>query len=100
MKPTLVQIAESYPGLCINVTLTELLDAFRQLAEEIHEAHEREVAEVGKDVLITRKEALRQLGVSSSTLWRWDKENYLKPVKHGARNKYHKRDIDALNGNG
>lgn len=100
MKPTLTQLAELYPGICINVTLSELLDAFRQLAEEIYEAHEKEKAEEKEDVLITREEALKELGVSSSTLWRWDKDNYLKPVRHGARNKYHMRDIDRINGNG
>lgn len=99
MKPTLWQIAESYPDISINIKLPDLLDAFRQVAEEIYETHQREEAVKREDVLITREEAMRQLGVSSSTLWRWEKDDYLKPVRHGARVKFHQRDIDALNGN-
>ena len=100
MKPTLLQIAESYPGLCINVTLTDLLDAFKQLAEEIYEAHVREKAVEEEDYLISREETMKMLGVSSSTLWRWEKDNYLKPVRQGVKVKFHKRDIDRLNGKG
>lgn len=98
MKPSLLEIAESYPDICINVKLSDLLATFRQVAEEIYEAHEREKAVKEEDYLVSREEAMKMLDVSSSTLWRWEKDNYLKPVRQGVKVKFHKRDIDALMG--
>lgn len=100
MKPSLLQLAEEYPDLCINIKLSELLEAFRQVAEEIHETYEDERAAKQNDVLISREEAMKELGVCDTTLWRWGREGYLKPVRLGAKVKYHKRDIDQLKENG
>ena len=96
MKPTLLQIVEAYPDISINIKLSDLLEAFRQIAEEIQETRENERAAEEKDILITREDAMEQLGVSSSTLWRWNQENYLKPVKIGVKARYHQSDIDKL----
>lgn len=98
MKPTLLEIAESYPDLSINIKLSDLLDAFKQVAEEIYEAREREIAIEKEDYLVSREEVMKMLGVSPTTLWRWQKEEYLKPVRQGVKVKFHKRDIDALMG--
>lgn len=97
MKPTLLQIAEAYPDMTISVKLSELLDSFREIAEEIYERRYQEMLEEKEDKLISREEAMKQLDVSSSTLWRWAKEKYLCPVKHGVKVKYHQSDIDELN---
>lgn len=43
---------------------------------------------------------MKELGVCDTTLWRWGREGYLKPVRLGAKVKYHKRDIDQLKENG
>lgn len=96
MEPTIQQIAEAYPDMTISIELSDLLDSFRQIAEEIYEKREEEIRAEKEDVLITREEAMEQLGISSSTLWRWDKEKYLCPVKIGALRRYHQRGIDAL----
>ena len=96
MKPALWQIAESYPDISINIKLSELLDAFRQVAEEIYETHEKEREAEERDILISREDVLKQFGISPTTLWRWGKEGYLKPVRLGAKVKYHKRDLDEI----
>lgn len=100
MKPNLLQLAEEYPDLCINIKLSELLEAFRQIADEIYEAKENERVAKEKGQLISRDAAMKQLGVCESTLWRWDKAGYLKPVRLGAKIKYYQRDIDRLKENG
>lgn len=42
---------------------------------------------------LTPKEAAKTLGKSIGTLWRWDKENYLSPIRVGRSPKYRKSDI-------
>lgn len=68
MEPTIQQIAEAYPDMTISIKLSDLLDSFRQIAEEIYEKREEEIRAEKEDVLITREEAMEQLGISSSTL--------------------------------
>ena len=58
MTPTLLQIVEAYPDISINIKLSDLLEAFRQIAEEIQETRENERAAEEKDVLITREDAM------------------------------------------
>ena len=96
MKPTLLEIAEAYPDMTINIKLSDLLDSFRTIVEEIDERHQQELPVKEDDKLITREDAMQQLGVSGSTLWRWAKVKYLSPVKIGVMVRYHQSDIDEL----
>ena len=48
------------------------------------------------DVLLTKKEVMERLGVSSTTLWLWEKNKYLQPVKIGRKVFYHLSDINKL----
>jgi len=46
------------------------------------------------EVPLTRQEAANRLRVTMPTLWRWDKENLLKPHKYGGRRIYLLSDIE------
>lgn len=51
--------------------------------------------------LITPEEAAKILCVSSVTLWRWDKSNYLKPIYIGGKKRYRNSDLQQIiNGKG
>ena len=74
------------------VTGAELEEAFRTilselLAEKVAESRERK---------IPRREVARRLGVDPSTLWRWEKASYLKPVRQGNKVFYRESDIVDL----
>lgn len=38
-----------------------------------------------KNVYLSRDEVARRLGVDKSTLWRWDRDGYLKATRIGAK---------------
>ena len=42
---------------------------------------------------VTREKAMELLGKTGTTLWRWDKEGYLKAVRIGGRLRYRLSDI-------
>ncbi len=48
------------------------------------------------NTLLTKKKAAERLGVDISTLWRWNREKYLVPVKKGVRSYYRLSDIIAI----
>ena len=48
------------------------------------------------DVTLTRQEAADKMRITLPTLWRYDKENLLKPQKIGGRRIYLLSDIEAF----
>lgn len=48
------------------------------------------------ETYLTSKEASELLGVTASTLWRWGKEGYLKPIKLGRKSRYKLSDINHI----
>ena len=50
------------------------------------------------DQLLTIDEAAKLLSVSKMTLFRWDKNGYLKKVEIGGKRRYRKSDIERLAG--
>ncbi len=46
--------------------------------------------------LISAEEVLARLKVSKSTLWRWEKQQYLTPVKLGRKRYYRSSDIQRI----
>ena len=49
-----------------------------------------------QESLITKKEVMEKLNISSTTLWIWEKRKYLVPVKIGRRIFYKRKDIENL----
>ncbi len=49
-----------------------------------------------QEVYLSRTKTALMLGVTLSTLWRWDKENYLTPVRVGGKVLYRESDIQRV----
>lgn len=47
------------------------------------------------DGLITRKDVLYKLGISQNTLWRWQREGRLHPIKIGRKIFFKKSEING-----
>lgn len=67
----------------------ELEEAIRSVVSDL--LAERE--EQKKESLLTRKAVSERLNVDNSTLWRWDKANYLKPIRVGKAVYYKESDV-------
>lgn len=96
----LIELAKTCPDVFVSVRLGDLLDANERLARKVRaevEAEQQRRREEFGDYLIPKEEARRMLGSPDpSTLWRWEKKNYLTPVKIGDRVYYRESAIDAL----
>lgn len=69
-------------------------------AEEFLEAFASHIADIVVERLkeedtrlVTAEEAARMLGVSKTTLWRWDNDGTLKSIRIGRKNYYRLSDI-------
>lgn len=81
------------PNICIAVGMNELKEFGLSLIEAGRKmGMEERVAET----YLTPKEVAKKLGVSTNTLWRWNKSGYLCHVKCGRKPFYKKSDVKAL----
>lgn len=67
-------------NISINVNLNDLKAFARYIAEETRKEVEEQAKVEAQDKQLTSKEAAQMLNVTASTLWRWEKENYLVPA--------------------
>lgn len=96
----LMAMAKAYPELTVSIRLRDLLEANEELVRKVRTEAEREQARRDRqagDRLIQKEEARLILGSPDpSTLWRWEKAGYLKPVRIGVKVFYRRSDIDGI----
>ena len=74
------------------ISAADLEHILRNLINDL--ISERE--EVKKETYISANQVSNLLGVSKSTLWRWEKENYLVPVRVGNKLRYKESEVKQL----
>ena len=77
----------------IEVSATDLQEAIKNMVSDLLEQHKEKKP---PERYITPKITARELDVSLSTLWRWNKEGYLKPVAIGGKRRYKLSDIEKI----
>ncbi len=75
------------------MTVEELNAAINAAVNKAMDAYQ---ARQKKDILVPRRMAIRLLGKSSSTLWRWERNSYLVPIRQGSSVMYHSVDLERL----
>lgn len=70
----------------------ELLSIYKEMRAEA----KAEAETKAKEMLLTSEEVMSTLKISDTTLWRWGKCDYLKPIYIGGKKRYRKSDIIAI----
>lgn len=94
MADELLDRLSANPTMIVTVRASELLSAFEACAASALRLAREAVEE--PDRLVTRDEVARMLGVSPTTLWRWEKAGYLEPVRIGVSVRYWLRDLKEV----
>ena len=96
-KQTLVSLfLNSDDNVCFTISAKELRMFMQEIVRQ--EINKDKAAEAQRsDVPMTQKEVCEYLGVSKSTLWRWEKIGYLIPsTRMGSRPMYRKSDVEKI----
>ena len=94
---SLLQLAKACPGLQVTITLGDLLEANRQLIAEVKQELEQQIADSKAETYISREKVMEITGKSSTTIWRWQKINYLVPVSSvGGTYRYRMSDVRRI----
>lgn len=98
MATDLETLAKAFPGMTITITLEDLLKSQEIMMRRVREEERREMQrEAGLlDDLIPKAEVQKKLCINPSTLWRWEKDGYLKPVKIGTKAYYRVSSVERI----
>lgn len=89
----IASLIESEANLQIVVTLSDLKEFALTIVSEAMAAKE---AERKEEKYLTPDEVADMVGVSKNTLWRWEKNGYLIPIKFGRKSFYKQSDINKI----
>jgi excisionase family DNA binding protein len=90
-------ILQDTPSLNITINAGQLLEVVNYAISKTRAEFE---AKRAPEQYLTRKQAAEMLDVDLSTLWRWNKDNYLCAVEVGGKRKYKLSDINRILGKG
>lgn len=96
-KQTLISLfLNSDDNICFTISARELRMFMQEIVRQ--EIIKDKAAEAQRsDVPMTQKEVCDYLGVSKSTLWRWEKIGYLVPsTRMGSRPMYRISDVEKI----
>ena len=85
-------LLSEHPQVSITVSGKDLAEFARTVADEAAEA----VLQRQDEKLYTRQEVIELLGVSSATLWRWDRTGILKAKRIGNKVFYTANDLKEI----
>ncbi|MCI2087237.1 MAG: helix-turn-helix domain-containing protein [Prevotella sp.] len=86
-------LLESGANVTVSVTPLDLREFATYLISQVQAATDDKEE---PESYLTPDEVAEMIGVSKNTLWRWDKEHYLTPVKVGRKSRYKRSDVVAL----
>lgn len=89
----IASLIESGTNVQIVVTLYDLKEFALAVASEVMAAKE---AEKKDERYLTPDDVADMVGVSKNTLWRWEKEKYLIPIKVGRKSRYKLSDVKSI----
>lgn len=96
MTNNLVTLAKECPGLMVTITLGDLIEANTMLIADTKKELEQLITDQNTETYPSREKVMEMLGVSQSTLWRWQKAGYLVPLNVGGKRRYKMSDVKRI----
>lgn len=98
MDNKILTLAKECPDLNVTIKLGDLVEANNLLIQETKRQLEQLITDQNTETYPSREKVMELLGVSSATLWRWDKMGYLSPLTVGGKRRYRMSDVKRLLG--
>ena len=93
-KNNIYELAQTFPNISVTIKLSELIEFGKLLIAETKREFEQQTKEKNTDTYPFRAEVLKILGVSTSTLLRYEKMGLLKPLYvGGGKRRYRMSDV-------
>lgn len=90
---TLIELSNLGTNVSVTITAVDLRNFLTDIANRLADA--KKPKQEGETYL-TQDDVSEKLGVDRSTLWRWDKNGYLRKTRVGGKVRYKLSDIEKL----
>lgn len=90
------EMAKDYPDLTVSIKLGELVEGFNILIGNVKSELEQTISDQRAETYLSRDKVMETLGISSATLWRWQKIGYLIPLPVGGKRRYRMSDVNRI----
>jgi len=92
----LIALAKELPNLTISVSLADLFEFGEELVRSSKKNLEQIINDEAAEKYLSIDKTAELLGIDKSTLWRWNKNNYLKTIEIGGKRRYRMSDINKI----
>jgi predicted DNA-binding transcriptional regulator AlpA len=84
----------------VNITINagQLAEAIDYCVRKTRKELEQQITDAKTETYPSAVQVAKILGVNKSTLWRWGKAGYLKPVEIGGKRRYRMSDVKKILG--
>lgn len=91
------EILTSGANVSVTISANDLRDFLTEISKQVIEKEKAAEAARNADETMTQKEVCKFLNISKSTLWRWERDNYLLPTgRMGRSPQYLKSDVERI----
>ena len=96
-KMAIQDLLSNGANVSITVSAEDLRVFFAEVAQQVINQEKAAQAARNADETMTQKEVCKFLNISKSTLWRWERDNYLLPTgRMGRSPQYLKSDVQRI----
>lgn len=90
------ELVNQYPDVNITIKAGELKEWAEYIVRLTHQELEQQATNVKNETYLGRDEVAEMLRVDKSTLWRWNKQNYLTHIEVGGKRVYRMSDVKRI----
>ena len=84
----ITELAKHCPDVTISIKASDLIEANKKLVEDVRLSLEQKIRDEHEEKYLSSEEVCEMLDVSKPTLWRWEKMEYLIPLRVGGKVRY------------
>ena len=79
--------------MTIAVKLNDLVEFGNILISNVKSELEQTIADQNAETYLSSNKVMEMIGISTTTLWRWQNTGYLVPINVGGKRRYRKSDV-------
>jgi len=96
MYSNVIELAKQCPDVTISLKAGELIEAINYCVFTTRKELEQQITDAKTETYPSPDQVAKILDVDKSTLWRWSKSNYLKPIEIGGKRRYKMSDVKRI----
>lgn len=90
------EISKECPDINITIKAGELVEAINYCINETRKELEQQITDANTETYPSPAQVAKILDVDKSTLWRWNKQGYLKNIEIGGKRRYRMSDVKQI----